>query len=156
METSILVLGIALFIAAAYGDIKTLHIPNALVIVVAVLGVFRFILIGDLTVALYTVSASFVIFIAVFLLFWRGLIGGGDAKLITAAALLIGYQDLLAFLFAMSVCGALVTVAVVITHWRPAGQQLPGKIAVPYGVAIATGGGVTLFFQSSLITSLLG
>jgi prepilin peptidase CpaA len=155
LETSIFVLGIAFFIAAAYGDIKTLRIPNALVIAVAVLGVFRLIVIGDLTAALYTVSVSVVVFIATFLLFWRGLIGGGDAKLITAAALLIGYHDLIGFLFAMSICGALVTLAVVITHWRPEGQ-LPGKVAVPYGVAIATGGGVTLFFQSSLATSFLG
>jgi prepilin peptidase CpaA len=156
LETSILVLGIALFIVAAYGDIKTLRIPNALVVAVAALGLLRLIVIGDLTVALYTVGASVVVFIATFLLFWREFIGGGDAKLITAAALLIGYHDLLGFLFAMSICGALVTLAVVITHWRPAGQQLPGKVAVPYGVAIASAGGVTLLFQSSLVTSLLG
>jgi Flp pilus assembly protein protease CpaA len=65
---------------------------------------------GDLVAALHTVSASIIIFIVGFLLFWRRLIGGGDAKLMPAAALLVGYHDLVGFLLAMGVCGALVSI----------------------------------------------
>jgi Flp pilus assembly protein protease CpaA len=188
LETPILVLGIAFFAVAAYGDVKTYRIPNALVIAVAILGVFRLVTIGDLTTALYTLGASVLVFIVAFLLFWRGLVGGGDAKLITAAASLIGYHDLLSFLLAMSICGGVVSLAVLITYWfktkrsilgslvslaltiyHPGNQALaiyhPGsedqpppkaKLAVPYGVAIATAGGVTLLFQSSLSISFVG
>jgi prepilin peptidase CpaA len=151
-----MVLGMALFVAAAYGDIKTLRIPNALVIAVAILGLLRLIVMGDLSVALYTMGASVMLLIATFLLFWRGLFGGGDAKLIAAAALLVGYHDLLGFLFAMSICGVFVTLAVVVTIWRSEEPLPKAKIAVPYGVAIATAGSVTLLFQSSFLLSLIG
>ena len=159
METSILIIGIVLFVVAAYDDIKTLRIPNALVIAVAILGVLRLIVIGDLSVALYTMGASVILFIATFLLFWRGLVGGGDAKMITAAALLVGYHDLFPFLVLMSICGALVSLAVLVIHkylplWlgpRLAMLVPTARLAVPYGVAIAVGGIVTLLFQPSLI-----
>lgn len=159
METSILIIGIVLFVVAAYDDIKTLRIPNALVIAVAILGVLRLIVIGDLSVALYTMGASVILFIATFLLFWRGLVGGGDAKMITAAALLVGYHDLFHFLVLMSICGALVSLAVLVIHkylplWlgpRLAMLVPTARLAVPYGVAIAVGGIVTLLFQPSLI-----
>jgi prepilin peptidase CpaA len=107
--------------------------------------------IGDLSVALYTAGASLVVFIVVFLLFWRGLVGGGDAKLMTATALLVGYSHLFNFLALMSICGALLTLAMLVTWWRSEQPQPKARLAVPYGVAIAAGGIVTLLFQSSLI-----
>jgi prepilin peptidase CpaA len=159
LEKVILVLGIALLVAAAYGDVKTLRIPNSLVITVAVLGLLRLIVISDLSFVLYTVGASFLVLIATFLLFWRGFLGGGDAKLLPAAALLVGYHDLFGFLMVMSVCGGLVSVAILVIHrylplWL--GPKLAvlvpnARLAVPYGVAIAGGGIVTLLFQSFLI-----
>jgi prepilin peptidase CpaA len=151
LETSILVLGIALFVVAAYGDVKTLRIPNALVIAVAILGLIRLVVIGDLTVALYTITASSFVFIAAFLLFWRGLLGGGDAKLITATALLVGYHNLFSFLVLISLCGILVTLAVLATHRSTPESQPKARLAVPYGVAIAGGGIVTLLFQPSFL-----
>ena len=153
METAILLLGIALFIIAAYSDVKSFRIPNLLVAAVAWLAVTRLIVVGDWSVALYTVGASVLVLIVGFLLFWQGIVGGGDAKLITAAALLVGYHDLLSFLFAMAICGALVSLAVVVSHWA---DKSKAKLIVPYGVAIATAGGITLFFQSPLLSSFLG
>ncbi len=154
METAILILGIALFVAAAYGDVKTLRIPNALVTAVAVLGLVRLIAIGDLSFALYTISASLLVFIVTFLMFWLGFVGGGDAKLLTATALLIGYHDLFNFLLVMGICGALVSVAVLVMPRSSVvtsdEQPLPkARLAVPYGAAIAGGGIVTLLFQTS-------
>jgi prepilin peptidase CpaA len=169
LQTAVLLLGIALFVAAAYGDITTFRIPNALVAAIAVLGVLRLIDIGEPNVALYTVGTSLVVFIAAFLLFWQGLVGGGDAKLITAAALLVGYNSLFNFLLVMSVCGALVTLAVLVMQQRSSAklarpnrlsdiagltvdQPLPGaRLVVPYGAAVAGGAIVTLLFQPSLI-----
>jgi prepilin peptidase CpaA len=147
LETVILLLGIALFIAAGYGDVKTLRIPNLLVAAVAALGLFRLIALGDLYYALYTVGASVIVLIATFLLFWRGLVGGGDAKLITAAALLVGYYHLLDFALLMSICGALLSLAMLVIWWRSEQSKPSG---VPYGAAIAAGAIVTLLFHSSL------
>jgi prepilin peptidase CpaA len=154
-KTTILLLGIALFIAAAYRDVKTFRIPNLLVAVIAWLAVTRLIVIGDWSLALYTIGASVVVLIVGFLLFWQGIVGGGDAKLITAAALLVGYHDLISFLLVMGICGALVSLAVVVTHWADKSKS-KAKLTVPYGVAIATAGGITLFFQSPLLSSFLG
>jgi prepilin peptidase CpaA len=153
LENIILFLGIALFVAAAYGDVKTLRIPNTLVIAVAALGFGRLIVTSDLGAALYTVGASVLLFIGTFLLFWRGLIGGGDAKLMTAAALLVGYHNLFSFLVLMSICGALVSLAILLTHQSSESEQPQPKagLAVPYGAAIAGGAIVTLLFQSSLL-----
>ena len=152
MQTAILLLGVALFAAAAYGDVRTRRIPNVLVAAVAVLGLVRLIVIGDVSTALYTVGASVGVLVPTFLLFWWGLVGGGDAKLITATALLVGYYDLFQFLILMSICGVLVTLALLITHWSSAKQPQPkARLAVPYGVAIAGGAIVTLLFQSSFI-----
>ena len=157
-----MLVGIALFVAAAYGDIKSLRIPNPLALAVALLGCFRLIVIGDLSAALCTMGASVMVFIVTFLLFSRGFLGGGDAKLLSATVLLVGYQDLLSFIFVMSICGVLVSLAILLIHrtlplWL--GPRLavllplePGaQPAVPYGIAIASGGIVTLLFQSSLL-----
>jgi prepilin peptidase CpaA len=161
VETIVLILGIALFAVVAYGDVKTLRIPNALVAAVAILGIARLVVIGDLTVAFYTISASAALLIVTFLLFWQGYVGGGDAKLITASALLVGYHDLFSFLVFMGICGALLSLAVLVIHrYLPLyeGPRLGGilaKLAVPYGVAIAAAGGVTLFCQSPFLSSLI-
>ena len=78
MQTTISFVGIALFIIAAYGDIKSFRIPNVLVAAVAWLAVVRLIVIGDPSVALYTVGASVLVLIVGFLLFWQGIVGGGE------------------------------------------------------------------------------
>jgi prepilin peptidase CpaA len=143
--------GIALFIVAAYSDIKSFRIPNLLVAAVALLGVTRLIAVDDPNVALHTVGASAVLLAIGFALFWQGFIGGGDAKLITAAALLVGYNDLFSFLFFMSLCGAVISITALIIR-----RKAKAKVYVPYGVAIATAGSVILLFQTRLATSLIG
>jgi prepilin peptidase CpaA len=164
LQTVIPVVSIVLFIAAAYSDVKSFRIPNLLVAAVACLGIARLIVIGDPSVALYTVGASVPLLIVGFVLFAQGFVGAGDVKLITATALLVGYHDLPAFLLFMGICGALISLAVlVIQRYLPlyAGPRLAvllpkARLAVPYGVAIATAGSVTLFFQTPLATSFIG
>jgi prepilin peptidase CpaA len=157
LQTTILLLGVALFAIAAYGDIKTCRIPNLLVASVAILGVLRLLVIGDLNAAIQTVTASVIVLIVVFLLFWRNFVGGGDAKLTAAAALLVGSNSLFNFLVLMSLCGLFVTIVVLVTQSSsvvvPSDENpLPkSRLAIPYGVAIAGGGIVTLLFQPTLL-----
>jgi len=158
LQNLITLVGVALFIVAAYRDVKTFRIPNVLVAAVALLAVLRLIVIGDPNVALYTVGASFALLIVGFVLFWQGFIGGGDAKLITAAALLIGYNDLFPSLLLMGIGGGVISLTALAIHkYLPLylGPRLTllspkTRLAVPYGVAIATAGSVTLFLQTSL------
>jgi prepilin peptidase CpaA len=157
LQTVILILACSLYAGVAYWDIGTRRIQNEFIVGILLLAALRIALAGDPSAALYTVAAGAALFVATFLLFWRGLLGGGDVKLIGATALLIGYHDLSAFLFVMSISGALVAVAVLARNklgLRPATApaaahpETPARLTVPYGVAIAAASIVTLLVQS--------
>jgi prepilin peptidase CpaA len=154
----VLLLGIGIFVIVAYADIRTRRIPNELIVGLLALAAFRIALTGDPNSALYTLIAGGALFLATFLLFWRGFLGGGDVKLMTATGFLIGYHNFFEFLFVMSVCGALVAVAVLARDrfgmrraTTPASEQSEpsARLTVPYGVAIAAAGIITLLVQSS-------
>jgi len=137
LQALILILGVCLFAIVAYYDIRTLA--------------------GNPIAGLYTLAASAALFIATFLLFWRGLLGGGDVKLIGATGLLVGYHDLFEFLFVMSVSGGLIAVAIRARDRLGARgptlaslehQKRPALLTVPYGAAIAAAGIVSLLLQN--------
>jgi prepilin peptidase CpaA len=156
----ILVLTIGLLGVIAYGDLRYLRIPNRLCAAVALLGVLRLVMAGDPSAAFYTLGLAVAIFLVMLLLFQRGIMGGGDVKLLAATILLIGYHDLFPFFIVMSLAGALLAVAVLIWHSNLPlylGPRLAIAIAptrpkaVPYGVAIAAAAIVFLLYQSSII-----
>ena len=136
----ILYLGVVLLFVAAYSDITTLKIPNLLVAAVTLLGIIRLILIGNIKIALYTVGVSLLVFIAGSVMFAHGFIGGGDAKLITATTLLIGYRGLIRFLLLLIICGAV----------QCAIQYVIARTAlVPYGITIAIAGSIMLLIRDT-------
>jgi prepilin peptidase CpaA len=152
----VLILGICIFAVVAYGDIRTRRIPNEMIVAILVLAAFRIAIDGDPRAGLFTLGASATLFVSTFLLFWRGLLGGGDVKLIGATALLVGYHNLFEFLFVMSVSGALIAVAVLArdrlgrrraTAPATEDQEKSARLTVPYGVAIAAAGMVSLLVQ---------
>jgi prepilin peptidase CpaA len=152
----VLIVGICIFAVVAYGDIRTRRIPNEMIVAILVLAAFRIAIDGDPRAGLFTLAASAALFISTFLLFWRGLLGGGDVKLIGATALLIGYHSFFEFLFVMSVSGALIAVAVLardrlgLRRATTPGleeQEAQARLTVPYGVAIAAAGIVVLLVQ---------
>jgi prepilin peptidase CpaA len=164
VQTAVLVLAIAILAIIAYGDMRTRRIPNALAVAIAMLGLVRIILVDDLVAAGQTLAAGTAVFAAAFLLFSRGIVGGGDAKLVAATALLIGYHDLFGFLFLMSLCGVPLALAVLardklgpwlrrLSH-HPAMPPVattgaPMRSTVPYGAAIAAAGVIVLILGTS-------
>jgi prepilin peptidase CpaA len=161
--SAVVLAGIGILAIIAWGDARTRRIPNWLSIAVASLGLMRILMAGDPAAAGYTVAAATATFVATFLLFWRGAIGGGDAKLIPAVVLLIGYRELLGFLFLMSLFGGVLAAATLIRSKLPARLSLIGWreptplrdsnaasvparqiLTVPYGVAVAAAGAMTL------------
>lgn len=83
-------------------------------------------------------------------LFALGFLGGGDAKLLAAAALWFGFEGLLQYLVLVSIAGGLLVIAILIyrsmtpplwlcrQHWA---MRLHTKAGgVPYGIALAAGG----------------
>src|SRR5206468_2102354 len=151
LQTVIFFLAAGIFAFVAISDFRTRRIPNGFIVAILLLAALRMALTGTPTGALYTLLASAAVFVATFLLFWRGLLGGGDVKLIGATGLLIGYHHLFEFLFVMSICGALMAVAI-FTGDRLRRQPVsrpgtmpaerdhpepPDRLTVPYGIAIA-------------------
>ena len=134
MQSLTTILAIAVLIFAAYGDIRRRLIPNELSIALAVLGLARMIVTGDAMEAFWTMAAGAAILVIAFLCFSRGWIGGGDAKLLAAVVLLVGYRQLPDLLLIMSLVGGVIALVVMaIEKLRP--LMLPVPIAMQFAGA---------------------
>lgn len=94
---------------------------------------------GGGTMALHAAGAV-AVFAVGLVLFVRGVMGGGDVKLLGAAALWYEPAGLAAFLAAVAVSGGMVALLMLAVH--RAGLPRKGPAAapeVPYGAAIAAG-----------------
>jgi prepilin peptidase CpaA len=159
------VIAIGVFAVIAYDDVRSRRIPNALSLAIAILGLTKIVLGCNAVAAAQTLAAASIVLSAMFLLFWRGLIGGGDAKLIAATALLVGWHELFRFLFLMSVCGGALALITLVHHQfrrccrshqsrQASGGGAAGRLAeplsVPYGVAVAAAGITSLLLEAPL------
>ena len=134
-----------LMTAAAVEDIRRLVIPNAIVTGLCVLWPLQ--LASASTISLNgSIGAALcaaAVFAAGALLFSRGLMGGGDVKLLAAAALWAGPATTPALLVVTAVLGGILAVAllsplVLRAVFAPAAAGAALKrMPVPYGVAIA-------------------
>ena len=70
-------------------------------------------------------------------LFAAGAMGGGDVKLLTALALWLPWQPFLQLLVIMALLGGILTIGFGCWHVM---ARRPGKIQIPYGVAISGAG----------------
>jgi prepilin peptidase CpaA len=147
-QTVCLIALAGLLIAAAWQDMRTLHIGNGLSIAIAALFV-GWAIIG-LIAGSYTLQALglsiacgaglFAVGVAAFAI---GILGGGDVKLLAAVGLFAGPAGILDLLLVTALAGGLLGVAVL--AGAPIGPvPTPGEAALrrrlPYGPAIAAGG----------------
>ena len=167
MQTVIVVMATGAFLAAAYVDVRRRRIPNALSYLIGSLGLLRILLADDPVTAGWTLAAAAGVLVVAFMFFWGGTFGGGDAKLLTAAVLLIGYHDLFEFIFLMSLFGGVLALAILIgdrliPRLRRAMERAESSDpsaararryvwpTVPYGVAISAAGMIILVLQISV------
>ena len=135
-----------LMLTAAVEDLRRLVIPNAVVLALGVLWPLQ---LAAAPAISFTSSATAVlcaasVFGAGALLFSRGLMGGGDVKLLTAATLWAGPGGTPTLLIVTAVLGGLLTLALlsplalraVFAPAAVAGAAAK-RMPVPYGVAIA-------------------
>jgi prepilin peptidase CpaA len=147
-QTVCLIVLAGLLIAAAWQDMRTLHIGNGLSIAIAALFV-GWAIIG-LIAGSYTLQALglsiacgaglFAVGVAAFAI---GILGGGDVKLLAAVGLFAGPAGILDLLLVTALAGGLLGIAVL--AGAPIGPvPTPGEAALrrrlPYGPAIAAGG----------------
>jgi prepilin peptidase CpaA len=148
VQTGCLVLLAALLIAAAWLDLRTLHIGNVLSVAIAAL--FCVWAVTGLMADTYTLPAfglSVACGAGLFLLgaaaFAAGILGGGDVKLLSAVGLFAGPAGILELLLVTALAGGLLGIAVL--AGVPLGPvSSPGEATLrrrlPYGPAIAVGG----------------
>jgi prepilin peptidase CpaA len=132
-----------LLVIAAIVDVRTYTISNRMNLAIAGLAPLFWWSAG---LPLWPdVAAQIGIAVAVFfllaMLFYAGMMGGGDVKLAAALALWFTPAETLRSLVYMALAGGLVTIIVLLIH-RP--KSKGDRARVPYGVAIAAGALVIL------------
>ena len=151
---------------AAFSDLFTMTIPNRVSIILA--GAFVLIVpFSGLTpsaIGMHFLGAA-IVFIVCFALFALNIMGGGDAKLLSAAALWFGFdQSLLAFAVYVSLIGGMMTLLIVSIRSRSdlltaIGVAIPQSLMhakkIPYGIAIGLGGFIA-FPSSPLVMAAVG
>ncbi len=161
LEVAVLLIFPLCMSIAAISDLLTMTIPNRISLALAI----SFLIFAPLCgISLPELGAHFagagVIFGACFALFALNVMGGGDAKLLAAAALWFGLDpSLLSFVVYVALIGGLITVVIVLLRSQShiimaIGLPLPNSLLVakkiPYGIAIAIGG-ILAFPASPLV-----
>ncbi|WP_049976116.1 prepilin peptidase [Azospirillum sp. B506] len=159
-----------LLVAAAVSDFRTRTIPNWIPAFLGLLFALAAMVDPSAHPPLSSVAGAVLVFIPLLILFARGKMGGGDVKLLTAAALWSGWGQLPALLIVTVLTGGvLAIVALVRVTARRAVDTLAlffpcsatakarlwleallrtrnvdalplGEAGLPYGIAIAAGG----------------
>lgn len=140
----------ALLVWGAFSDVRTMLIPNRIPALLAASFPLAALWCGmpGATIALHGLVGVIALGVC-FLMFQAGVMGGGDAKLIAAAAVWTGAAALTPFLFGMCLAGGLLALALILGRKAAAaGMPAPGVLHrllrlethAPYGVAIAAGG----------------
>lgn len=148
MEYSLLLIFPALMIFAALMDLFTMTIPNRISIIL----IAGFLIAAPLTgmpweVFLSHIATGMVILFIGIAMFAFGLLGGGDAKLLAAASLWIGFESLGEYVLLVAVFGGLLSLAIVAYRiMLPPGWLLGQawaarlhnrKEGIPYGLALS-------------------
>lgn len=155
MLASIIVFGPPIFLVLASAtDFLEMTIPNWIpaLLIIAFLLISPFVGLTFADVA-WHFAAALVVFAACFALFAINVMGGGDAKLLTAVALWYGFNtSLFQFLAYTGYLGGLLTVMIILlrANWEKlaaVGIKLPQTLMVankiPYAIAIGAAGLLT-------------
>ncbi len=136
---------------AALSDLFTMTIPNRvpLILFASFLLVAPFLGLPLPLIGMHFAGAA-IVFLVCFALFAANVMGGGDAKLLSAAALWFGYDlSLLMFVIYVAYIGGLMAILVLMLRSRTQtilamGLPIPNSLLlakkIPYGIAIGIGG----------------
>lgn len=148
LESTLLLIFPAAMIFAAIMDLFTMTIPNRISIAM----IAGFALVAPFSgmpveaIGLHVIAGLGMLALCLFM-FWRGWIGGGDAKLLSVAALWIGVELLVPFMAYVGILGGVLAVALLLyrkyipevwimrQEWTARLHKENGGI--PYGIAIA-------------------
>ena len=166
-DAAILILFPLLMAYAALSDLFTMTISNLISIALVAIFVAMALITGmPLATLVEThLAAGAAMLLLTFLLFVRGWIGGGDAKLAAATAVWLGWEHLLDYGLEASILGALLTIGIVYTRRFALPDALAGRAwvvrlhsrgnGVPYGIALAIAG-LVIYPETSLWRTVIG
>lgn len=155
VQSALMAAFIVLMCYGAWTDARALRIPNAVSLSLLAIFLPMSVVAGIGMEALAWHLGTGVLVLTVgFALFAFGLFGGGDAKLMAAAAVWIGWEQVLYFAIAVVLVGGVLSLAVIVLRkglglwpdWlvqSAAGLFTPNK-AIPYGIAITAGALITV------------
>jgi prepilin peptidase CpaA len=153
----IAILQISLLVWAACLDVANRLIPNWVCVVLSAAGLAGRLLMGA-EEALSSIEATLALFGALFLMFSRGWLGGGDVKLLIAMAIGLSPSHLLRLIAVMAVVGGVLSAIYLTLRHLPRPRLVSNRASIlrrvyalerwrilkraplPYGVAIACGG----------------
>jgi prepilin peptidase CpaA len=138
----------AMMALAGSFDLLTMTIPNrvSLALVAAFPVAAACAGIGGAAMAAHLAAGALMLAIGIFM-FARGWLGGGDAKLLAAAALWLGFEHLPGYILLVALFGGLL--AVVVLMYRRLAPPLwlcnqawavrlhDSRVGIPYGIALA-------------------
>jgi prepilin peptidase CpaA len=167
---------LSLILLAAYADLRTRRIPNALTAGGLAAGLVTALLAGGwggLGNAALGAVCGFAVFFALYLL--RAM-GAGDVKLMAAAGSFLGFPLIVSAALWSAVAGGLVMLIVafraragrrvagnmgrLLSYWAHSGGirkaewltlDSPGALAIPYGVAVALGCAIAALFPRATL-----
>jgi prepilin peptidase CpaA len=140
----------ALMAFAAASDLFTMKISNrvSLLLIIGFFGMAALSGLGWQAIGLHAAAGGTVLSVA-FACFAMGWIGGGDAKVASAAALWFGFDHLLEYLVYASLFGGVLTLMLLQVRQWPLPAPLCGQpwllrlhskeSGIPYGIALAIG-----------------
>jgi prepilin peptidase CpaA len=157
-----------LLVWGAVTDVRTARIPNRLVLAGLVLAPLAALAHGGLAGLAAALAAAGIALAIGFAGFALGAVGGGDAKFLMVGAALVGLPQLVPYLLAAGALGGLLAIGTIV--WQRRGIEATvmtldlaksaatlgrkgyrgrvgdeGRMAVPYGVAIAAGALIVQF-----------
>ncbi|WP_332302127.1 A24 family peptidase [Rhizobium sp. GR12] len=139
---------------AGLNDLFSMTIPNRIPLVLLLSFIVAAPFTGmDWQTFALSIAAAAAVFFACFALFAANVMGGGDAKLLTAAAIWYGFNiSLVEFLLGVAFLGGVLTIGILLLRSRSqeimaAGIPIPDSLLVakkiPYGIGIAIAGFLT-------------
>lgn len=135
-------------VAAAVTDVRSLRIPNLIPASLAVCFPLAAELINASVDWVVHLGVALLVLGAGFVLFTRGMLGGGDVKLLSAATLWYGVDRLMPLMFVVAVGGAVIACVLLVVRrgyrrgWLPrlgALEHVWQWEGIPYGLAIGAG-----------------
>lgn len=145
---------------AACSDLLTMRIANRLILLLVggFVAVALFVGLPFETIGMHAAAAGIVL-VAAFSFFALGWIGGGDAKLLAATTLWLGFGSMLQYLVYASLLGGALTLTLLAVRRWPLPYQLKTVVwvdrlhdkatGVPYGIALAAAG--LLVYPTSIV-----